>query len=72
MKKVVRIEELCCAHCASQIEAEVQKIEGVSFASLNFLSQKMTIEAEDAKIPAILKEVVKICKKIEPDCEVIL
>ena len=72
MKKIIRIEELCCAHCASKIEAQVQKLEGVSFASLNFLTQKMTLEGEDGKMPAILEEVVKICKKVEPDCQVIV
>lgn len=70
MKKIVRFEDLCCAHCAAKIEAEVQKIEGVTFASLNFLTQKMTLQTTEELMPSVLEEVVRITKKIEPDCQV--
>ena len=47
MKKSFVIEELDCAHCAAKIEEEIKKIEGVNSVSVNFLAQKMTIDAQD-------------------------
>ena len=72
MKKSFVIEELDCAHCAAKIEEEIKKIEGVNNVSVNFLAQKMTIDAQDEKFDEILKSAVEICKRVEPDCNVIL
>ena len=68
MKKVFRLEDLDCANCAAKMEAAILKIDGVSAASVSFLTQKMTIDADEARFDAIMKEVVKVCKKVEPDC----
>ncbi|MDD6034158.1 MAG: cation transporter [Oscillospiraceae bacterium] len=68
MKKVFRLEDLDCANCAAKMEAAILKIDGVSAASVSFLTQKMTIDADEARFDAIMKEVVRICKKVEPDC----
>lgn len=72
MKKVFKLEDLDCANCAAKMERAIAKIDGVDSANVSFLSQKMTIEADDARFDYIIKEVVKICKKIEPDCKVIV
>ena len=72
MKKTFKLVDLDCANCAAKMEKEITGIEGVTKANVNFLMQKMMIEAEEAKFDEILKEAVKICKKIEPDCKVIL
>ncbi len=72
MKKIYNLEELDCANCAAKMESGIQKIEGVKFASVNFMTQKLTIEADDEAFDKVMKEVVKTCKKIEPDCEIIL
>ncbi len=72
MKKVFKMEELECAHCAAKMEAEIAKLEGVSFVSVNFLAQKMTLEADDTRFDEIAKQAARICRKIEPDCEVVL
>ena len=69
MKKVFAMEELDCAHCAKKMEDAVAKLEGVSHVSVNFLAQKMTLEADDERFDAVVREAVAICKKIEPDCE---
>lgn len=71
MVKVYRIEDLDCAHCAAKIEAAISALPGVVSASVSFLAQKMTIESE-GDIEALEKEIVKICKKIEPDCTVVI
>lgn len=68
MKKVFRLEDLDCANCAAKMEAAILKIDGVSAASVSFLTQKMTIDADEAQFDAIMKEVVRVCKKVEPDC----
>ena len=72
MKKIYNLKDLDCANCASKMEESIKKIEGVKSVSISFLTQKMTLEAEDAKYEEILKAVVKACKKIEPDCEIII
>ena len=72
MRKVFKLEDLECAHCAGKMESKIAKLKGVSSVSVNFLSQKLTLEAEDASFDAILAEAVKIISKIEPDCKVII
>ena len=72
MKKVFKLEDLDCANCARKMEDGIKKIDGGTDASVNFLAQKLTLEADDDRFDAILKEVIKTCKKIEPDCTVIV
>ena len=68
MKKTYKLTDLDCANCAAKMEAAIQKIDGVSEASVSFLTQKLTVEAEDGRFEEIMKQVVKACKKVEPDC----
>ena len=68
MRKTYKLTDLDCAHCAAKMEAAIQKIDGVSEASVSFLTQKLTVEAEDGRFEEIMKQVVKACKKVEPDC----
>lgn len=70
MKKVFKIEGLDCAHCAATIERGVAKLDGVTSAKVNFLTQKMIIEGSDENFERITKEAIKICREVEPDCEV--
>ena len=56
--------------CAAKMENAIKKLPGVTDATVSFLTQKMTIEADD--IDAVMKDVVKCCKKVEPDCEIVL
>ena len=72
MKKAFKLEHLCCANCAAKIETAIGKLEGVHKVSLNFLAEKLTIEADDTRFDEIMKECVKIAKRIEPDCNIIL
>ena len=68
MKKRYLIEDLCCANCAAKMEENIQKIEGVNSANVNFLTQKLTLDADEARLDAILDEAERIIKKIEPAC----
>lgn len=72
MKKTYMLEDLDCANCAAKMEEAVKKIDGVKFASVNFLAQKMTLEADDEAFDEILKKTIKTIKRVEPDCRVIV
>jgi copper chaperone CopZ len=72
MKKVFKLEDLDCANCARKMEDGIKKIDGVKDAKVNFIMQKFTLEADDDKFDAVLQEAIKFCKKIEPDCRIIV
>jgi len=72
MKKKFDLEELDCANCAAKLEAAIKQIDGVKNAGVNFLMQKLTLEAEDDCFEEVLKEVVKTAKKVLPDCTIVL
>ena len=72
MKKTFELEDLDCANCARKMQEAVEKIEGVKSCSVNFMTQKMILEADDSKFDDILKEAIKVMKKVEPDCTVVL
>ena len=72
MKKTFKLIDLDCANCAAKMENAIKKIDGVADASVSFMAQKMTIEADGARFDGIMKQVVKACKKVEPDCEIVL
>lgn len=70
MKKSYKIE-VDCANCANLMEETTRKVDGVAAAVVNFMTQRMTVEFEEGKDPkAVMKEVLKACKKVEPDCEI--
>ena len=68
MKKRFQLTDLDCANCARKMEDAIKKIDGVSDASVSFLTQKMTIDADEARFDDIMRQVVAVCKKVEPDC----
>ena len=68
MKKVFKMQDLDCANCAAKMERSIRAIDGVKEATVNFMTQKLTIDADDARFDEILTEAAAICKKIEPDC----
>ena len=61
-----------CANCAAKVEAAVKKIDGVNDATVNFMAQKLVLDADDARFDEILKEVEAVAKKVEPDCQIVL
>ncbi len=71
MKKIYKLENLDCANCAAKIEAAIKEIEGVSGASVSFMTQKLIIETEPEILDAVMAEVRKTMNKIEPDCEIV-
>ncbi len=72
MKKTYKID-VDCANCANKMEEAAKKTAGVKDAVVNFMTLKMTVEFEDGQEPkAVMKEVLKNCKKVEDDCEIFL
>jgi copper chaperone CopZ len=72
MKKKYRLEDLDCANCAAKMEAAIRKINGVNDVNVDFMMQKLTIDADDALFDSIMDQVVRVCAKVEPDCRVII
>lgn len=72
MKKTYRIE-VDCANCANLMEDAARKTAGVQAATVNFMTQKMILEFSEGREPAaVMKDVLRACKKVEPDCEIFL
>ena len=70
MKKSYKIE-VDCANCANKMEKAANDTEGIKNAVINFMALKMNVEFEDGYDPkTVMKEVLKKCRKIEPDCEI--
>ena len=72
MRKKYELEDLDCAHCAAKMEEAIKKLEGVNDATINFMAQKLTIDADDDKFDEIMGKVVKEINKIEPDCTLVM
>ena len=56
MRKIFEMEDLDCANCAAKMEDAIRKIEGVTYVSISFMAQRMTIEADDARFAEIMKK----------------
>ena len=72
MKKKFKLQDLDCANCAAKREESIKKIDGVNDAVVSFMTQKMTVDADDARFDEIMDEVVRVCAKVEPDCQILL
>lgn len=72
MKKTYRIE-VDCANCANLMEEAANRTEGVQKAVVNFMTQKLIVEfAEGSDEKAVMKDVLRACKRVEEDCEIYL
>lgn len=66
------MKNLECAHCASKMEQQIAKLEGVNSVTISFMTQKMTLDCDESMILEIVLQAKKICKKIEPDCTLVI
>ena len=71
MKKEFELDEIDCANCARELQDELAKLDGVKSVSVNFMTQKLTLEADDAEFEDVLQRVVDYTADAEPDCEII-
>ncbi len=67
MKKIIKLEGLCCANCAARIEEGVRKLDGVKEVSLSFMTQRLVLEIEDGREDEIIKAARVISERVEPD-----
>lgn len=72
MKKHFKLVDLDCANCAAKMEDAIRRIDGVEGVTVSFMSQKMTLQAPDERFDAVMDQVVKACRRIEPDCTIVL
>ena len=70
MKVKFKIKGIDCANCAAELERAIQKIDGVTEASLSFMTEKLVMEIEDDRKDDVLKNLKKVVKKEEPDCTI--
>lgn len=69
MKKTYILDGLCCANCAAKIENGINKLDGIDKAAISFLTSKLVIETAEEPSAALIKEIKKVIKKVEPDVE---
>ena len=67
MKKIVKLEGLCCANCAAKIEDGVRKLPGGKEATLSFMTQRLVMEVEDGREDEAVEGARKVADKIEPE-----
>ena len=72
MRKTFKLEDLDCANCAAKMERGIKSIEGVTYASMSFMTQKLTVEAPDEIFDQVMQKAVAVCKKVEPDMRIIM
>ncbi len=72
MRKVFEMEDLDCANCAAKMEEAIRKLDGVTYVSISFMAQRMTLEADDAVFDDVLKRACKAVRRVEPDCRVVV
>lgn len=70
MKKIFKIEGLDCANCAAKLERALGKIVGVNEVTVGFMSQKITADLDETRYDEIVKEMLSVGKKVEPDCKI--
>ena len=69
MKKIIKLEGLCCANCAAKIEEGVKKLDGVNSASLSFMTQRLIMEVEDGREEELVEAARTVAAKVEPEAE---
>ena len=71
MKKNYKLENLDCAVCAQKIENKVKKLDGIEDVNVSFMLSKMTVDYKDnVDVEEKYAQILKVCKKVEPDCVV--
>ena len=72
MKKKFKMENLDCANCAAKMEGAIYKIPGVGDANMSFMTEKLTLEADDELFEAVLAEAQKCCDRVDKGCRILI
>lgn len=70
MKKRYNLSDVDCANCAAKMEEQISKLPGVKSASISFMAQKLTLDADEDKLDEILKQAEKIIKSIDEEATI--
>ena len=70
MKRTFRMQHLDCANCAAKMERAIAKIDGVETATVSFMTQRLSITAQEEDFAQIMPQVQAVCKKVEPHCKI--
>ncbi len=71
MTKKFKLTDLDCANCAAKMENAIKKLDGVHDASVSFMTQRLTVDADDERFEEIMDQIEKTCRKVEPDCRIL-
>ena len=72
VRKIFEMDGVDCANCAVKMEESIRGLEGVEYVNISFMAQRMTLEADEETFDSILKKAIKLCRKVDPDCSVIV
>lgn len=70
MKRKYKLDEIDCANCALKLENAIREVEGILNVKVNFMMQKLTFEADEASFDQVEKDVLALCRRMEPDMDV--
>lgn len=71
MKRSFKLQDLDCANCASKMECDINKLDGVNSASIAFMTSRLTLDADDDKFDELISQAQTICSRYEPDCKIV-
>ena len=72
MKKTFRMTDVDCANCARKMQDAISALDGVTSCTVNFLTQKLTLEADDARFDEIVKQAQRCVRKVDPDADLMV
>ena len=71
MKKVYRMKNLDCAHCAAKMESAIAKLDGIESVTISFMTQRLTAELDAEKLPTLQEQMKECIHKVDPECELV-
>ncbi len=70
MKKIFRVTGLDCPNCAAKMQRGIEKLNGVNGVTVDFIGQKIVLDAEEASFADVVDQMLRVCKKVDSDCVV--
>lgn len=71
VKKRYSLENLGCANCAAHMEEDIAKLDGVNSVKIAFMTQKMSLDVDDASMQSVLQDAQRIVTSYEKDCRIV-
>ncbi|MGI6579092.1 MAG: cation transporter [Saccharofermentanales bacterium] len=71
MKRSYKLQNLGCANCAAKIENDIAQLAGVNSVRVNFMTEKLILDADQEEFASILDQAQTIANKYEPDLLII-